>query len=286
MTNNVKDPSRRGRDLLCLNLSGDLSLSRTEQIRLFREAGFDGFFAGYGDDLCELRETAEKCSAFFQSVHAPFHKLDRIWSGDGAEETVSELLACVDATADAGVDLMICHAYIGFEVKHPITREGIGLFRRVVDRAGERGVRVAFENTEGEEYLAALMNEFSRDGHVGFCVDVGHEMCYNRGRDMIGVYGDRLFSTHLNDNLGISSPDGVITWRDDLHLLPFDGVADWEGIARRLNGAGFEGPLTFELKKSSSRGRNGEAPYSSLTDEEYVGEAFRRAVRFRDIKNA
>ena len=280
MTQRKKDPSRPGRDLLCLNLSEDLALSKVEQIRLFRDVGFDGFFAGWGDDLAALREAAEKYSMLFQSVHAPFSGLDALWRGDGAEEMTKSILDCVDGTANAGVDLMICHAYIGFEIRYPIAERGIDCFRRIVDRAGERGVRIAFENTEGEEYLAALMGEFSLTDHVGFCFDSGHAICYNSGTDLLALYGNRLIATHLNDNLGVSSPDGVITWRDDLHLLPFDGVANWEKIARRIVKCWFCGPLTFELKKSAARGKSGDLPYSSVSDEEYVAEAYARAVRF------
>ena len=283
MTQRKKDPSRPGRDLLCLNLSRDLALSKVEQIRLFRDAGFDGFFAGWDDDLIALREAAEKYSMLFQSVHAPFVGLDAIWRGDGAEEMTRSILDCVDGTADVGVDLMVCHAYIGFEIRYPITERAIDCFRRIVDRAGERGVRVAFENTEGEEYLAALMGEFSQTDHVGFCFDSGHAMCYNSGTDMLTLYGDRLIATHLNDNLGVSSPDGVITWRDDLHLLPFDGIADWETIARSIVKCGFGGPLTFELKKSAARGKNGDLPYSSVSDGEYVAEAYSRAEAFKKV---
>ena len=103
MTQRKKDPSRPGRDLLCLNLSEDLALSKVEQIRLFRDVGFDGFFAGWGDDLAALREAAEKYSMLFQSVHAPFSGLDALWRGDGAEEMTKSILDCVDGTANAGI---------------------------------------------------------------------------------------------------------------------------------------------------------------------------------------
>ena len=52
---------------------------------------------------------------------------------------------------------------------------------------------------------------------------------------MMALYGDRLLCTHINDNLGIRNYEGRITFIDDLHLLPFDGVADWKWITERLN---------------------------------------------------
>ena len=46
-----------------------------------------------------------------------------------------------------------------------------------------------------------------------------------KGKDMLELYGDRLIATHINDNLGVSNSDGKIFRTDDLHLLPFDGIA-------------------------------------------------------------
>ena len=48
---------------------------------------------------------------------------------------------------------------------------------------------------------------------------------------MLALYGEKLICTHLNDNLGIKDFEGKTTWHDDLHLLPFDGIADWNKIA-------------------------------------------------------
>ena len=70
---------------------------------------------------------------------------------------------------------------------------------------------------------------------------------------------------------------GAITWIDDLHLLPFDGAGDWEGIARRL--ADFDGPLTFELTTHSKPERHENDKYARLSPEEYLAEAYSRACR-------
>ena len=105
-------------------------------------------------------------------------------------------------------------------------------------------MKIAFENTEGEEYLTALMNAFKNDPSVGFCWDTGHEMCYNHSKDMLSLYGDKLICTHLNDNLGIRNYEGKITYLDDLHLLPFDGIADWDNLAARLKAHNYHDTLT------------------------------------------
>ena len=70
-----------------------------------------------------------------------------------------------------------------------------------------------------------------------------------------------------------------ITWLDDAHLLPFDGVGDWENCAKRLADVGYEGILTSELTVKSKPDRHENERYSSLSCEEYVKLAYERALR-------
>jgi sugar phosphate isomerase/epimerase len=101
---------------------------------------------------------------------------------------------------------------------------------------------------------------------------------------MLALYGDRLLCTHLNDNLGIKDYTGRITWLDDLHLLPFDGVGDWLGIARRLNRHQFDGPLTFELTTISKPDRHDNDLYASMDFRVYLAMAYQRACRVAALK--
>ncbi len=157
-------------------------------------------------------------------------------------------------------------------------------FSVVVDEAERLGVKIAFENTEGEEYLAYLMEVFKDRECVGFCWDTGHEMCYNHSTDMMALYGDRILCTHLNDNLGIKYFNGEIIFLDDLHLLPFDGVADWDDIVFRLNKYGFNDMLTFELNTISKPDRTENDFYGRMKINDYLTEAYKRACRVAMLK--
>mgnify|MGYP003297678018 CR=1 FL=1 len=205
--------------------------------------------------------------------------MDELWHENAhTQQAVEELVNCVRATADAEVPIMVCHAFIGFD-KHTPTPEGLRNFEPVIREAERLGVKVALENTEGEEYLAALMQHFTGSPAVGFCWDTGHELCYNHGEDMMALYGDNLLCTHLNDNLGIRDSEGRITWHDDLHLLPFDGITDWKCVAERLVNHGFEGELNFELSRISKPNRHENDAYSEMSAEHYFTEAYKRACR-------
>jgi sugar phosphate isomerase/epimerase len=102
---------------------------------------------------------------------------------------------------------------------------------------------------------------------------------------MLKLYGDRLIATHINDNLGVSRYDGKIFWTDDLHLLPFDGIRDWAKTAKTLNNCNFNGILTFELTKHSKPNRFDNNKYASMSNEQYLAEAYARACRFAYMKN-
>ena len=102
-----------------------------------------------------------------------------------------------------GVPILVCHAFIGFN-DHTPTEAGLVRLERLIRHAEKRGIITVFENTEGEEYLDAVMNRFESSPALGFCIDTGHEMCYNRSKDMISLYGKKLCATYLNDNLGIT----------------------------------------------------------------------------------
>ena len=274
------------RTLLCLGTSPRFGIPTLDQITLFHEVGFEAFFTNWSadEDTKAIKAHADSLGMIYQSIHAPFLNAARMWQDDEAvaAEAVNELVACVNDCAENGVPIMVCHAFIGFK-DHTPTPVGVENYRKVVLAAQEKGVKIAFENTEGEEYLAALMDAFRCYEHVGFCWDTGHELCYNRSRDMLALYGDRLFCTHLDDNLGIKDYYGEITYKDDLHLLPFDGVADWQDIVKRLNRHHYHGILTFELNKNNKY-RHENDVYDEMTVERYVSEAYKRACRVAMLK--
>lgn len=274
--------------LLCLGTSEQYGIGICEQIKLFRDTGFEGYFVNWSPetDISAIRSYGDSLGMIFQSIHAPFGRAYDMWcEGEESEHAVSELLDCLDDCAENDVPVMVCHAIIGFD-KHEPNEVGINNYRRIVERARELGVKIAFENTEGEEYLAALMNAFSDYENVGFCWDTGHEMCYNHSRDMMSLYGDRIICTHLNDNLGIKRYDGETIWTDDLHLLPFDGIGDWRDIVGRLNRYGYDGILTFELNKLGKPDRHENDIYADMSIERYVAQAYCRACKVATLKQA
>ena len=260
--------------------------SISEIIRLYAALGIDGFFTPWEKGkISEWARTANDTGMFYQSVHAPFGEIAELWHGERnkAEAVLSELTECLEECSENSVPIMVSHVYIGdFNTVGVPSGEGLERFSRLIRRADTLGVSIALENTEGEEYLDALFRNFGGERSVGFCIDSGHEQCYNRGKDLLALYGDKLIATHINDNLGVCDPAGLITWRDDLHLMPYDGIIDWSAFAGRLKKCGYSGPLTFEMKRKSVGGRHENDAYAAMPYEEYIAECFSRAKKFAE----
>lgn len=265
---------------LALGLSGQYGLSAERQIELYRAVGFNGIFLSCdaGADISGEVRAAEKYSMEIGSIHAPFMHCDAMWhESDKTDIALEELLYTVRCCGKYGIPVAVMHAFIGFD-RHEPTEAGIVNFTRVVEEAERLGVKIAFENTEGEEYLDALMSAFADSAAVRFCYDTGHGICYNPDRDYLCEYGDRLAYVHVNDNMGVCGES--ITWLDDLHLLPYDGVCDFDTVAKRLADLGFLDTLTFELNTRSKPGRHENDVYGKMPVEEYLALAYERASRF------
>lgn len=265
-----------------LGISVERSFGEPEEaIRLVVDIGFEAVSPEWerGGETERWIKAAKDAGLEVQAVHAPFQRINALWieEDERAEDVMAEQIECLRDCAAWGVPVVVIHAFIGFK-DHTPTRIGVERFGVIVAEARKLGVRIALENTEGEEYLAALMQAFPEET-VGFCWDSGHEMCYNYGRDMLALYGDRLYMTHLNDNLGIRDHAGEITWLDDLHLLPFDGIADWTYNAQRLNRAKKQDILNFELNIRSKPNRYENLAYEKMEIHEYLTECYKRACR-------
>ena len=266
-----------------ISIGNAYAVSMDEVLQIIKNTGFDAISPIWKsrEALLEIVHTAKNLGLEIQSLHAPFTKAADMWSdkGDICGPVKDELLKNIDFCSECQIQVLVVHVWIGFDYKFEKDSLYYDNFDEIVRYAKEKNVKIAFENTEGEEYLYALMEHFEKDDTVGFCWDSGHEMCYNRSSDLLGKFGDRLIMTHLNDNLGISRFDGKIFWTDDLHLLPFDGIADWNDNVLRLQKSRYMPILNFELGIQSKPNRHENDVYMQMPLELYFAEAYKRACK-------
>ncbi len=267
--------------ILGTDLGADLPFETL--LSLIRKAGWDGVFTEWRENggIRQYADAIRRQGLVYQSVHAPFGQVDRLWDpGEAGEQEVARQIACLEDCAANGVHLVIQHAIIGMEKCTP-TPLGVARFGRIFDAAERCGVTVALENTEGECYLETLLRAYADRACVRFCIDTGHEMCYNYSQDLITKYGSQLICTHCNDNLKITGE--TITGLDDAHMLPFDGLADWPDIAARLRRVGYQGDVTLEIWMQNAPGRHTHEIYADLDAEGFIALALERAKQFRRL---
>lgn len=258
-------------------------VSSEQQLITMKEVGWDGFFNEIMSDLTfrGFSEVAKREGLIHQSFHAPFDCAADMWDdNESGNAEVARQINFLRECAELNVPIMVIHAIIGMD-KHTPNDLGVERFGKIFAEAEKLGITVALENTEGEEYLERLLRAYKNNKYVKFCIDTGHEMCVNGRRDLIGKYGDRLICTHLNDNMGQTGE--MITWWDDSHMLPFDGTADWQNIADRLNKVGYKGDLTFEFIFRSRPNRDTHKIYAGLDYRQYITLALEKAKKFAEM---
>lgn len=271
------------RQKIGITVGKNYDIPKCEVVKLIRSAGFEGISPEWeGDEtLKEIVAAAEENQLEIQSLHAPFTGAAKLWSRDEAVSgpAKAEILAAIDGCATYHISVLVMHTWIGFDYAFVPEELYFDVYDEIVRYAKEKGINIAFENTEGQEFLFALMERYSETDNVGFCWDSGHEMCYNHSMDLLGKYGDRLLMTHMNDNLGISRFDGKTFWTDDLHLLPYDGIADWDYNVKRLKKSKKQDILNFELARKSKPNRHDNDIYTQMPLELYFAEAYKRACK-------
>ena len=251
-----------------------------EQLRLIAQTGFDYTFFDWDEekDTSAVADFARGEGLLIDSLHAPFGGINAFWqdTAQGADYHAL-MLRIIDECAAADIHKLVMHTTVG---NHPPQTCALGFvrYRTMCDHAREKDVHICFENLEPFPHLHEIMAAIDDPFH-GFCWDCGHNLCYTPHVDMMALYEKRLMCLHLHDNFGVTQP-GNIDFRDDQHMLPFDGVLDWDWVARKIVHSGYTGPLTFEYSSRTAR-RHADKPY-----EVFLQTAMDRAKRFRDMVGA
>ena len=266
------------------SLQKKYSLSVQELLPLVRTSGFSAISPAWDADpkyLGTVADLAAMHELSIQSLHAPPSNAFRLWSSDPAisEELTLNILSAVDDCVRFHIPILVMHPWTGFQYTFDPEHLYFSNFDRIVHYALEHDIQIAFENLEGEPFLAALMHRYQALDSIGYCWDCGHEQCYSPKTDFLSLYGDRLIMTHLNDNRGLRDPNGNLASPDDLHYIPGDGIADWDRQVRRLKKAKPQHTLNFELKPVSFSTYEDDLIYVNMPLEQYIAQAGERALQ-------
>ena len=270
-----------------------------DRYKKMKEMGFDyadypvGDLMGNKTDAeCEAMVLAERALAdeagiIIHQTHGPWRYPPHDETPELRAERKELMRRTIRLTAMIGCKNWIIHPLMPFgpddngfcdEAFYQINFE---FFRDLLEYAKQLDVTICFENMPMKRLsisTTAKTLEFIRainDDHFKLCLDTGHEMCYNEHRDMLALYGEKLCHTHFNDNLGVRGDE--ITFHDDLHLMPTDGIADWHGIMERIRKTGYNGILMSELSYATRPGKNGvEHKYNEMPLEVFMATAYEK----------
>ena len=151
---------------------GNRYTEKTENlIPIVKAAGFDGISPEWDKnaDLGAIVDAANREEVALVSLHAPYGGAANLWNEDEcvSRPVLDELLLSLEDAHKYGFPVLVLHVWIGFEKEPKPTEAGLKKLSVLASRAQELGVLLAFENTEGEEHLAAVMNHFKGNDRVG-----------------------------------------------------------------------------------------------------------------------
>ncbi len=190
------------------------------------------------------------------SIHSPEagRHLD-IADGAARQASIDVELACFEKMVASGIPEIIIHPTSVWSLPEgdswdALRARSVESLKRLADRAGQEGLRMAVENLGKEPSPAAtiggILNMIGGLGdHVGVCHDVGHTV--QAGLDVLSetktaLDSGKLFSLHLHD---VDADN-----RD--HYIPGEGCVDLGPVIAELNARDFSGGRTLEVSPPES----------------------------------
>ena len=243
--------------------------SMAEGYRMVKEAGFDSVFVLYSDENYTRSHIMEARIAGLEveTLHAPWDGINNIWlPGKAGDKVIDTFIKCIEFCAEQGVPIAVIHLSSG-EKAPCISDIGHERLDRLISRAGELGIKLAFENQRKLANLAFVFELYGHMPHVGFCWDNGHESCFTLGkRNYMALFGDMVCCLHIHDNSG--------AFEADQHMIPFDASIDFGVVADKIRSSGYTGSIMLEIKREAY-------PETSLKD--FLDRAANAARRLRTM---
>ena len=226
--------------------------------RKIKEQGYDCIdYQGLFDLRCriyslpqsELDEYLDEKRAKYEKIGIKLSQAHSTWPlPEGDDEEFTLYVEAAKKTAYCAMRLgcprLVVHPIYPFQGTYEeAVSANVSVMRRVGEYARELGITLCVENLPFREYLAASVEGVCRIvdevalPNVRVCLDTGHAAIFNPDvADAVRYIGDRLEALHIHDNGGES----------DEHLVPGDGIIDWDAFALALAEIGYKGVVSLE----------------------------------------
>jgi sugar phosphate isomerase/epimerase len=245
---------RLDRDLLV-----DIAAHGFESVEVFALAShFDYRDRAAIDTLSEwLDDTRLRLHSF----HAP---IANVYTGGGWRDTitlgasddaarkrsVAEMQAVLEVAAILPYKVLVVHCGVPAPYGTAAENNRASVRRSLEELAPiaeQHGVRIAVEvipnQMSGPTALVELIENELELPNIGICMDVGHARLMGDVVDAIETCSGHIITTHLHDNRG----------KSDDHLVPGQGVIDWDATVLAFQKIGYDGDWMFELGVAAER---------------------------------
>lgn len=235
---------------------------------------------GWQEDFRAKLAMAREAGVPIRYAHLPF---DYPGAGKayGWEEFYLASCRAIDLAVEAGADCAAIHPKTGLTREYDADKEHkavIEFLAPYCEYANKAGLQLGLENMRGpgqsapreiRRYLTETddLIRVADELGTGICWDTGHaHISAQPQTESLVKVGKRLKMVHINDNFA----------EDDVHIAPFIGSVDWEGVAAGLRGAGYQGSMNLEV---TSRKRPEEIRFEYAV---YMAASARKLVKMMD----
>ena len=203
-------------------------------------------------EIRAYRAAVRRQGLVVSQTHGPWRSADDYRTPEARRYQFDGMVRALYGTALLGCDKLVLHPVMptGAVDRDPDESREINLafFSALLVEAEKAGVRICLENmpfvgqglARPKETLALVRALDSR--YCGVCLDTGHAAIFGISpADAVRAIGkEHLLALHIHDNDG----------NRDLHLLPGEGVIDWEAFSSALHEIGFSGVFSLETEVS------------------------------------
>jgi sugar phosphate isomerase/epimerase len=166
------------------------------------------------------------------------------------KQAVEETMSALGLAALVPYKVLVLHCGVPAPHGGPADNHVASMIRSLEELspvAAQVGVRLAVEvipNALSTPLSLVDLLESDIDAEdLGICMDVGHARLIGDVVDAIETCSGHLLTTHLHDNRG----------RTDDHLVPGQGVVDWDATLLAFQKVGYDGAWMFELAVATER---------------------------------
>ena len=218
----------------------------------------DPFSPRLADELDAMRSSLERLklasvietgARFLLDSHTKHEPTLLSASAEARQRRVDFLKRCVDIAVELDSEAVsfwsgICRVRIATNMAMQRLADGC---REVIDYAGEKNVKLAFEPEPG--MFIEKLDQFARltqlvdAAHFGLTMDIGHVHCVEQGpiTEHLRQWSDRIFNVHIEDMKRGAHE----------HLRFGDGEIEFGPVLSTLKQIGYAGCVNVELSRHS-----------------------------------